>query len=203
MDRKNIYTTSRECGRGGGVIRVRHNSQTINAAAILLALALGVFAAGCTTRGAKVVEGVDFSAGVDFPVAEGAAELSFVNYLSGFRFSADRNYGMACEFESTNRFSFAFGLYESENVKRFKAKCRPCYTNVPPQTAREPKTESAKPPPPDGDAYLQYLQRGKRGCGKDGCECLNCPCAPSSCPCRDCGNGIGVCGCPARMETPQ
>ena len=150
--------------------------------------------AGCSTKGAKVVEGVDFSAGVDFPVAEGAAELSFVNYLSGFRFSADRNYGMACEFESTNRFSFAFGLYESENVKRFKAKCRPCYTNVPPQTAREPKTESAKPPPPAAARW---------GCGKDGCECLNCPCAPSSCPCKDCGNGIGACGCPARTETPQ
>ena len=105
---RDFTKTSRECGRGGGAIRVRHNSQTINAAAILLTLALGVFAAGCATKGAKVVEGVDFSAGVDFPAAEGAAELSFVNYLSGFRFTADRNYGLCCEFESTNRFSFAF-----------------------------------------------------------------------------------------------
>ena len=104
---------------------------------------------GCATKGAKVVEGVDFTAGVDIPAAEGVAELSLVNYLSGFRFTADRNYGLYCEFESTNHFSFAFGLYESWNAKRFKARCRPCCcTNELPQTAREPDTKSEKPPPP-------------------------------------------------------
>ena len=112
-----------------------------------LAVAIATAVVGCATKGAKVVEGVDFTAGVDIPAAEGVAELSLVNYLSGFRLSADRNYGLACEFESTNTFSFAFGLYESRNTKRFKARCRPCWTNMPPNVAREPKTTSSKPPP--------------------------------------------------------
>ena len=119
----------------------------------LLAAALSAaFLYGCATKGAKVVEGVDFSAGIDLPAAEGAAELSFINYLSGFRFSADRNYGLWCEFDGTNYFSVAYGLYEGWGTKRFRAKCKPWWlspTNGVPQTAREPKTQAEEPPPPD------------------------------------------------------
>ena len=98
------------------------------AAAVLCGLAVAMWLCGCAYKGGKITEGVDFSAGVSIPGTEGAAEISFVNYLSGFRFGIDRNCGMECEYFGTNRFSFAWGLYESVNVKRFKATVSPCET---------------------------------------------------------------------------
>lgn len=152
------------------------------AAMVLAALFTALMLFGCASyKGAKVTEGVDFSAGIDLPASEGAAQLSFVNYLSGFRFGVAENSGMECEFASSNRFSFAFGLWESEEGKHFRAKEDPCETAP---TAREPETAADEPPP---DAP-------KIGCGKPGCKCLNCNCAPTSCPCTDMG-GIGICGC--------
>ena len=87
---------------------------------------------GCALyRGAKVTEGTDFSAGVSLPSTEGVAEVSVVNYLSGLRVGADRNYRLDCEFWGTNSISFAWGLYESGSGKHFKTKCIPVSTNAP------------------------------------------------------------------------
>ena len=94
-------------------------------------------ACGCIYKGGKIVEGTDFSAGVSIPGTEGTAEISFVNYLSGFRFGVDRNCGMECDYSSTNHFSFAWGLYESANTKRFTATVSPCDVNAQTNAASE------------------------------------------------------------------
>lgn len=83
----------------------------------------------CTYKGAKVTEGTDFSAGISLPGTEGVAEVSFVNYLSGFRFGAAEHSCVECEYYGTNFFSFAWGLYESRSFKHFKANVEPCETN--------------------------------------------------------------------------
>ena len=94
----------------------------------LASLAITYFS-GCLYKGAKVTEGVDFSAGVSIPQSEGVAQVSFVNYLSGFRFGVAENSGMSCEYFGTNTFSFAFGLYEGVQTKHFRAKVEPCEVN--------------------------------------------------------------------------
>ena len=89
-----------------------------------------ILVAGCIYRGAKVTEGTDFSAGISIPQSEGVAQVSFVNYLSGFRLGVAENSGMSCEYFGTNTFSFAFGLYESQQAKHFKATVEPCEVAV-------------------------------------------------------------------------
>ena len=90
------------------------------------AIAAMIALTGCAYKGAKVTEGTDFSAGISLPATEGVAQVSFVNYLSGFRLGVAENSGMECEFRGTNHFSFAWGLYESRADKWFKAKVEPC-----------------------------------------------------------------------------
>jgi hypothetical protein len=99
------------------------------AVAVVLALTL-LLCGGCMYKGAKITEGTDFSAGLSIPGTEGAAEISFVNYLSGFRLGAAERSGVDCEFWGTNTFSFAWGLYESRSYKHFRAKVDPCATNA-------------------------------------------------------------------------
>ena len=122
--------------------------------AIIASIGIAIMTGGCVYKGGKITEGVDFSAGVSIPGTEGAAEISFVNYLSGFRFGIDRNCGMECEYYGTNTFSFAWGLYESASAKHFTATVSPCEvaaTNGVLQSAREPET-ARDTPPPDGEA---------------------------------------------------
>lgn len=96
----------------------------------LIAMFGCVYMCGCVYKGAKVTEGVDFSAGISLPASEGVAQVSFVNYLSGFRLGVAENSATSCEFWGTNRFDLAWGLYSSENFKHFKAKIEPCEITV-------------------------------------------------------------------------
>lgn len=104
---------------------------------LIATVCMAAILAGCAYKGGKVVEGTDFSAGISIPGTEGAAEISFVNYLSGFRFGIAENAGMECEYRGTNTFSFAWGLYEGEAEKYFKAKVEPCEVSPQPATEKE------------------------------------------------------------------
>ena len=111
---------------------------------VIIAISVLSMIAGCVYRGAKVTEGVDFSAGLSIPATEGAVQVSFVNYLSGFRFGVAENSGMDCEYFGTNTFSFAWGLWESAQFKHFKAKVEPCEVAPPAQDAKdEPDDQKA------------------------------------------------------------
>lgn len=57
-------------------------------AAILLAALL---LSGCVYKGAKVTEGTDLSVGLSIPGTEGAASVTILNYLSGFRLGLAQN----------------------------------------------------------------------------------------------------------------
>ena len=109
------------CRKGAKTCATMHALQYAAAAIAVLAVA-----GCCTYKGAKVVEGTDFSAGISIPATEGAAEFSFVNLLAGFRFGAAENSGVECEYWGTNAFAFAWGLYESTSTKHFTATVSPC-----------------------------------------------------------------------------
>lgn len=112
---------------------------------VIIAISILSMIAGCVYRGAKVTEGVDFSAGLSIPATEGAAQVSFVNYLSGFRFGVAENSCMDCEYFGTNTFSFACGLWESAQFKHFKAKVKPCETSSEPNNTDKPQTQGTNP----------------------------------------------------------
>lgn len=57
------------------------------AAVVLAALLLS----GCVYKGAKVTEGTDLSVGLSIPGTEGAASVTILNYLSGFRLGLAQN----------------------------------------------------------------------------------------------------------------
>lgn len=99
------------------------------ALALLVSAVVAILCGCCMYRGAKVTEGTDFSAGISIPNTEGVAEVSLVNYLSGFRFGAAEHSCVECEYYGTNYISFAWGLYESRSFKHFKANVEPCATN--------------------------------------------------------------------------
>lgn len=46
---------------------------------------------GCVYKGAKVTEGTDLSVGISVPGTEGAASLTVLNWLSGFRVGLSQN----------------------------------------------------------------------------------------------------------------
>ncbi len=52
---------------------------------VLVGLACCLLAPGCVYKGAKVTEGTDLSVGISVPGTEGAASMTILNWLSGFR----------------------------------------------------------------------------------------------------------------------
>ena len=92
---------------------------------LIVAAVLALAASGCVYKGAKVTEGTDLSIGLSVPGTDGVAQLSILNYLSGFRLGVAKdaqlwlNYTVA----ETNNY---FGVVETRSVKRVKAKVVPC-----------------------------------------------------------------------------
>lgn len=98
----------------------------MKAAALLLALAL-YLAAGCAYKGAKVVEGTDLAVGINFPAAEGEAQLQLLNYLSGFRLAVDRNAIMRVKYTTAETNDY-FGIISTRTAKTVDAAVEPCET---------------------------------------------------------------------------
>ena len=112
---------------------------------IIAALSCAIAFSGCMYDGCKITDGTDLSAGISIPGTEGVAQVSFFNYLDGFRFGAAKNSGMECEFWGTNTFSIAWGLWESAQYKHFKAKVEPCETSSESNTTEKPQTQGTNP----------------------------------------------------------
>lgn len=101
--------------------------------AVVAALAL---LGGCVYRGAKVVEGTDLAVGLSIPGADGAADLTVFNYLSGFRLGVARDAEMSVRYTCAETNSW-FGLCETRSLKTVDAAVTPlCATNAV-QTAKE------------------------------------------------------------------
>lgn len=79
---------------------------------------------GCVYRGAKVVEGTDLAVGLSIPGADGAADLTVFNYLSGFRLGVARDAEMSVRYTCAETNAW-FGLCETRSAKTVDATVRP------------------------------------------------------------------------------
>lgn len=93
---------------------------------ILIAVALCAALVGCKSayKGGKIVEGTDAFVGVNMPFSDGVVQFEALNYLSGARFSFDRNAGITFSYSITNDTSFC-GMYTSHTVKHMSATLDP------------------------------------------------------------------------------
>lgn len=90
-------------------------------------LAVATLAGGCAYKGAKVVEGTDLAVGINFPAAEGEAQLQLLNYLSGFRLAVDRNAIMRVKYTTAESNTY-FGVIHTQTAKTVDATVEPCET---------------------------------------------------------------------------
>ena len=95
---------------------------------IVLASLLAIVYAlcGCKTvyKGGKIVEGTDAFVGLNVPLSEGMMQLEVLNYVSGARFSFDRDAQVRFKYATTNDVSF-LGIYSSRTVKYMEAELEP------------------------------------------------------------------------------
>lgn len=93
---------------------------------------------GCAYKGAKVVEGTNLSVGINFPAAEGEAQLQVLNYLSGFRLGVDRNAILRVKYTTAETNSY-FGIISTRTAKTVDAAVEPCeITALPPSVQDTP-----------------------------------------------------------------
>lgn len=83
--------------------------------------------AGCAYKGAKVVEGTNLSVGINFPAAEGEAQLQVLNYLSGFRLGVDRNAILRVKYTTAENNTY-FGVISTGTARTVDAEVEPCET---------------------------------------------------------------------------
>lgn len=93
---------------------------------ILIAVALCAALVGCKSayKGGKIVEGTDAFVGVNMPITDGVMQFEMLNYLSGARFSFDRNARIKFDYSVTNTTSLC-GMYTSHTVKHMSATLTP------------------------------------------------------------------------------
>lgn len=104
---------------------MRHNllwCRAVVPCAIALCICL---ATGCVYKGAKVIEGTDVSMGISVPGTEGAADLSMLNYLSGFRLAVAENAALTLTYTTAETNSF-LGVVSTATAKSIKATVEPC-----------------------------------------------------------------------------
>jgi hypothetical protein len=89
--------------------------------AILLAAAL---LAGCVYKGAKVTEGTDFAVGLSVPGTEGAASVTILNWLSGFRLGLARDAQMTLAYTVSETNDW-FGIATTRAAKAVTATVTP------------------------------------------------------------------------------
>lgn len=96
---------------------------------ILLILATIAAFYGCRSsyKGGKIVEGTDAFVGANMPLSDGVVQFEVLNYLSGARFSFDRNAMITFNYCVTNDISFCG--YKSQTVKNMAATLTPTNTN--------------------------------------------------------------------------
>ena len=93
-------------------------------------LVLCALLAGCIYKGAKCTEGMDVSVGISVPGTEGAASLTILNYLSGFRLGVAENAALKVKYTVAETNDY-FGVVHIRSWKTIDAKIDPCETTPP------------------------------------------------------------------------
>ena len=91
----------------------------------LLVVVLLSAAAGCVYKGAKVTEGTDLSIGLSLPATDGAAQVTVLNYLSGFRLGVAENARLTVDYTTAETNSY-FGCVTIRASKCVRAVVEPC-----------------------------------------------------------------------------
>lgn len=111
---------------------------------------------GCIYKGAKCTEGTDISVGISIPGTEGAASVTFLNYLSGFRMGVAENAECTIKYTVAETNDF-LGCIHTRTYKTIDATITPVEIGGVAET---------------------------NGCGKAECTCgAACSCKPGECKC--------------------
>ena len=131
---------------------------------LIVVLVLALAASGCVYKGAKVTEGTDLSIGLSVPGTDGVAQLSILNYLSGFRLGVAKDAQLWLNYTVAETNSY-FGIVQTRSMKRIKAKVVPCEDapadeeddaqDVVPDKETEDVMRDDKPNAPYGDAQVE------------------------------------------------
>ena len=103
-------------------------------AAILLPATLLILGGCVQYKGAKVTEGTNLSIGLDVPGTDGAAQISILNYLSGFRVGVAEGAKMKLEYSVSETNSY-LGVVHTCVGKKVDAMVEP----IPMQTSEGEK----------------------------------------------------------------
>ena len=116
-------------------MKTKYKTNLRPCASILAVLSVAAtLASGCIYKGAKATEGTDFSVGLSVPGTEGAASVTILNYLSGFRLGVAENASMTLTYTNSYTNSY-FGIATTEGVKTVNATVTPCETAPAPPVA--------------------------------------------------------------------
>ena len=90
----------------------------------ILHFTLFILLGGCTVDGPKIVEGTDLSVGISVPGSEGVYELTFFNWLSGFKCQADDNSRVKLRYTCAETNDY-FGVVSTRVYKTVDAEITP------------------------------------------------------------------------------
>ena len=99
-------------------------------AAVAVVLLAALLLSGCVYKGAKVTEGTDLSVGLSIPGTEGAASVTILNYLSGFRLGLAQNAQMTLAYTVSETNSY-LGIATTRTAKTITATVTPTETAQP------------------------------------------------------------------------
>ena len=91
--------------------------------------ALCAAGAGCVYRGAKATEGTSLTIGLSVPGTEGAASLTLVEYVSGFRLGVAENATATLKYRVAESNDY-FGVVRTRSYKSADATVSPAVTNA-------------------------------------------------------------------------
>ena len=115
-----------------------------------LAIMLGALAAlialgGCASESAKIVEGTDLSVGFSIPGAEGEANFTVFNYLSGFKTTTAESSRVKLTYMCAETNDY-FGVITTRTAKRVDAEIWPVLDEADNGDEDEKKEKNENPP---------------------------------------------------------
>lgn len=92
--------------------------------ALMATLGLLLLCCGCAAESAKIVEGVDLSVGFSLPGAEGEANFTLFNWLSGFKTTTAESSRVKLRYSCTETNDY-FGVISTRTAKTVDALIEP------------------------------------------------------------------------------
>lgn len=116
----------------------------------IIMAAMAVLVCGCVHKGAKMTEGTDLSVGISVPGTDGMAQVSILNYLSGFRLGVAKDAEMYVWYMHAETNDY-FGVIHTRTYKRVASRVIPVatYTNEVAEVSADAVGEPEEPACPE------------------------------------------------------